>query len=204
MFKMVNFEVDPRRDIILVKVDGKFDAQLAAGIDSAALQVSLSMSASDVSYLAPGQSIRGVVSTNPDKYKIYEFYINKMQFPTSEQSVDLFVTLTPCMGKMKFYISDDFHTLFTDETELKNDGSALKLSDSRDINIIHKKSKVSVDGNGKKLNLEAYREFRMQGKRLQHIEVLNGKKLYVGVKTISAKEAAQQQKATAAEDGQTI
>lgn len=106
------------------------------------------MSASDVSYLAPGQSIRGIVSTDPDKYKIYEFYINKMQFPaTSDDGVDLFVTLTPCMGQMKFYISDNFENLFTKETELKNNGS-LNLSEVRSdgrkkINIIHKKSKVN-------------------------------------------------------------
>ena len=39
------------------------------------------MSASDVVYLAPDQVIRGVVSDNPNKYRVYEFYINKMQFP---------------------------------------------------------------------------------------------------------------------------
>jgi hypothetical protein len=34
------------------------------------------MSASDIVYLAPGQPIRGVVSDNPNKFKVYEFYVN--------------------------------------------------------------------------------------------------------------------------------
>ena len=43
--------------------------------------------------------------------------------------------------------------------------------------------------------MEQYRdEFRIQGKRLQHIEVLNGRKLYIGIKTINPEEKAEKLK----------
>jgi hypothetical protein len=82
------------------------------------------MSASDVVYLAPDKAIRGVVSDNPNKFRVYEFYVNKMQFPEVDQNLlmkrgmDLFISLTPCTGKLKFYISDDFKNLFKKQSEV--------------------------------------------------------------------------------------
>ena len=116
------------------------------------------MTASDISYLSPNQSIRGVVSNSDDKYKIYEFNINRMQFPDPiniSGGVDLFVTLTPCIGMVQFYISDKMENLFTDSSEQTTNHkiSALDTSDQK-VEIIHKKSKVSVDQSGEKLNLE--------------------------------------------------
>ena len=43
-----------------------------------------------------------------------------MQFPelkNGDDGVDLFVTLTPCIGVVKFYISDKFDELFTENSE---------------------------------------------------------------------------------------
>ena len=121
LFEMVNFEADPVADIILVKITGTYDPQYSNGVEHSELEVSFHMSASDVSYLAPGQTVRGAVSNDPDKYKIYEFFVNKMQFPEDTtgaeletRGVDLFVTLTACVGNIKFFISDDFKNLFTD------------------------------------------------------------------------------------------
>ena len=81
LFEMVNFQADPIADIILVKITGTYDPQYSNGLQHSELEVSFHMSASDVSYLAPGQTVRGAVSNDPNKYKIYEFYVNKMQFP---------------------------------------------------------------------------------------------------------------------------
>ena len=108
LFKTVNFEANPERDIILVRIVGTYDPRYSNGIRHSELEVSFHMSATDVSYLAPGQTLRGVVSDDPNKYKVYEFYVNKMQFPdakagvmhdywdTGIEGVDLFITLTAC------------------------------------------------------------------------------------------------------------
>ena len=63
IFKEINFDLDPRTDIILVKVDGLFDQDSSQGIKNAQVEVSFSMSASDVSFLQPNQTLKGVVST---------------------------------------------------------------------------------------------------------------------------------------------
>ena len=117
MFQRLEFELDPKIDVILVKIDGEFDWRYAHQIHFAEIKMSFSISSSDVVYLAPSQSLKGYVSANSRKYKIYEFYINKMQFPVSENGfVDLFVTLTPCTGDFGFYISDNVRTLFTSDS----------------------------------------------------------------------------------------
>jgi len=58
--------------------------------------MSFQMTASEVTYLPPDETVKGVVSDLPDKYRIYEFYVNKMQFPTTDlltqsAGTDLFV-----------------------------------------------------------------------------------------------------------------
>ena len=74
------------------------------------------MGSNDVVYLAPGQTLKGYASDATHKYKIYEFYINELQFPESKnESIDLFVTLTPCVGEFNFFISDSIRELFTYE-----------------------------------------------------------------------------------------
>ena len=108
--------------------------------------------------MAPDTRIRSVVSDDPNKYKIYEFYINEMNFPNlteQDDGVDLFFTLTPCSGILKFYISDDYSKLFTERSELAyntNKFSSIELSDENKasskefdstIRVIHKASKVS-------------------------------------------------------------
>lgn len=112
-FKMVSFELDPVIDIILVKVSGEFDMSHQYGIDHAQLMMSLQLSSSDVTYLPVEHKIRSVVSDDPNKYKIFEFYVNELQFPKQAlDGVDLFITLTPCSGLLKFFISDDYSKLF--------------------------------------------------------------------------------------------
>lgn len=64
----------------------------------------------------------------------------------------------------------------------------------------HKKSKVSADGPSKEHgfelkagtgNLDEYHDsFRIKGKRLMHIEKLDGEKLYIGVETLSTPNEA--------------
>mmetsp|Transcript_13172 Transcript_13172/g.20509 ORF Transcript_13172/g.20509 Transcript_13172/m.20509 type:complete len:88 (+) Transcript_13172:5263-5526(+) len=82
--------------------------------------MSLVLSSEDVSYLAPGNTIRGVVTDDPNDYKIYEFYVNSMQFPLpaagkpqgEKQPMDLFITMTPCSGNLDLFITDDYSKLF--------------------------------------------------------------------------------------------
>jgi hypothetical protein len=83
--------------------------------------MNLQLSASDVNYLAPGKTIRGVVSENANKFKVYELFINKMLFP--EDQSDLFITLTPCKGLLNFHISDSIENLFTEESQMNNDNN---------------------------------------------------------------------------------
>ena len=47
--------------------------------------------------------------------------------------VDLFVTLTPCIGMVQFYISDKIENLFTDSSEQRTNYRISSL-DSSDLN----------------------------------------------------------------------
>jgi hypothetical protein len=153
LFDSVNFEVEPESDIILVKVDGIFFPLFSKSIKDAELTYSFQMSSSDITYLAPNKTVRGVVSNNKDKYRIYEFFVNSMQFPTdSQMGVDLFISLTPCSGKLEFYISDDRERLFKSRSKLTDEANILDVTtneykSSEDPNSLvvvqHKKSKVS-------------------------------------------------------------
>ena len=111
------------------------------------------MSATDVSYLAPGQTVRGALSDDPNKYKVYEFYVNKMQFPDPLSSakmggVDLFITLTACTGNVRFFISDDFRSLFTAQSKMESSTKVTTLDATVEhvgeaISVEHKRSKLS-------------------------------------------------------------
>lgn len=120
---MVKYLVDAETDILLVKVEGSFNASKAGEVNEAEIHMSFQMTASEVTYLPPDETIKGVVSDLPDKYRIYEFYVNSMQFPstdllTQSAGVDLFVQLTPCTGHLKFYMSDSFSNLFHSKNDL--------------------------------------------------------------------------------------
>ena len=62
-----------------------------------------------------------MVSDLPNKYKVFEFYVNELQFgDEADDGIDLFIALTPCTGLLKYFISDDFQNLFTERSELKH------------------------------------------------------------------------------------
>jgi hypothetical protein len=118
--------------------------------------MSLQMSSSDVTFLPPNNQIRSVVSDDPNKYKIFELYVNELLFPnTTDDGIDLFITLTPCSGLLKFYISDDYNKLFTERSEVSRNNKfssiAVTVENMPDsasftdaIRVIHKTSKVST------------------------------------------------------------
>jgi hypothetical protein len=124
--------------------------------------MSLTVDSSDIVYLAPGQSLKGYVSESTRKYKIYEFYINGLQFPESEdEAVDLFVTLTPCVGKFNFFISDTVQGLFTYEAQLQvySHITTLNLGKRNEPTVVrHKISKVSAQGASSEHPFEEVRE----------------------------------------------
>lgn len=77
LFRMIEFEVNPSDDIILVRAEGTFDPKFAHSIKNAEVEYSLKVSSSEVNYLAPGESTRAIVADSSDRYKIFEFYVNK-------------------------------------------------------------------------------------------------------------------------------
>lgn len=158
--------------------------------------MSLQISSSDVSYLPPDTVVRNVVSDDPNKFKVYEFYVNELQFPKGKEArdgVDLFVTLTPCTGLLRFYISDDYHSLFKEKSEIKHDkgNSQLDLNStgSLGVRVIHKQSKVNSGMKDAQLQEDSYsNDFGLQGKRLEHVERIKGKKIYIGVRAEDGEE----------------
>lgn len=132
-----------------------------------------------------------MVSEQPNKYKIYELYINEMFFPkvSSSEGVDLFVSITPCAGLLKYYISDNFGKLFTKRSEINHDQKFSKLDASKEdlpdqLEIEHKLSKVTT-GNDTYLHENDYNEFGIQGKRIKHVDKIVGKKIYIGIKALN-------------------
>ena len=79
----------------------------------------LVMTSSNISPIKAGQKIMGTVKDDPNSYKIYELYVNSLQYQqylSSNNAVDLFIMLTPCTGNLEFFITDDYKKLFTEET----------------------------------------------------------------------------------------
>jgi hypothetical protein len=139
-----------------------------------------------------------------------------MQFPEmsdydtyaagSSKGMDLFISLTPCSGSLKFYISDDYHKLFKKYSELVDDSDGQEGSKApayAELNVKetgpdstvlveHKTSRVgSGIQNSDNLRMDEYfDEFRVQGKRLKRIDRIDGTKLYIGIKTFTEKGAA--------------
>ena len=77
-------------------------------------EVSYSLSGSEIQQIIPGQSMRGHVSNYNQTFKIYEIYIN--QEDLDPLGSDLYVELTPCSGKLSFYVSDTYLSLFKPTT----------------------------------------------------------------------------------------
>jgi len=74
-------------------------------------------------------------------------------------------------------------------------GASGDLPEEQAIHVEHKRSKVSYrpgeNSTEDLASLELYqhqKDFGIQGKRLRHIEMVDGRKLYVGIKTIDTAE----------------
>ena len=86
------------------------------------------------------------------------------------------------------FLSDNLEGLF-DQVLHGDKYQYLKLGikdefNSPDVRVVHKKSRVSGGDTS---------DFGMQGKRLQHIENLDGKNLYLGIQTLNATDLEQHQ-----------
>jgi hypothetical protein len=65
--------------------------------------------------------MRGSVSNKENTYKIYEFYVNPSElYPEKDGGTDLYIQLTPCNGKVDFYVSTDFLSLFNNNSYVSN------------------------------------------------------------------------------------
>ena len=123
---MVEFEVDPKMDFILVRTEGSFNSKYAYDNQLTDLEYSLKISSSEVNYLAPGELTRAIVSDSEDRFRVFEFFVNKKQFPSdgsNDEPVDLFIEMTPCTGLLKLFISDDYNNLFSKKSEMKSESA---------------------------------------------------------------------------------
>lgn len=69
----------------------------------------MTFSGSEIQFMQPGQTVRGHVSNLNQTYKIYEVYIN----PSSiDSKTDLHIEVTPCNGRVNFFVSDNYLSLF--------------------------------------------------------------------------------------------
>jgi hypothetical protein len=59
--------------------------------------------------------VRGHVSNFNSTYKIYEVYINKDTLLANPERTDFYIEVTPCNGKVNFFVSDDYLALFNKE-----------------------------------------------------------------------------------------
>lgn len=107
---MIPIELKNHDDMILlrVKADGKLFRNEMRNMD-------LSVSGSEIQYIQPGSSLRGVVSNKNQTYKIYEIYINKNSL-FSDGGTDLQIEVVPCNGKVAVYVADDFLQLFNNKS----------------------------------------------------------------------------------------
>lgn len=77
LFRMIEFEVNPSDDIILVRTEGIFYPRYSHTTQHAEVEYSLKISSSEVNYLAPGESTRAIVTNDDEQFKIFEFYVNR-------------------------------------------------------------------------------------------------------------------------------
>lgn len=211
LFKIVDFEADPSTDLILVRVSGVFSGKYDNGAEQAEIEYRYRMSASDVDHLEVGSKVRGVVSDEPDKYRVYELNINNMLFPKQldplghlrpARAVDLFLSFTPCAGLMKFYLSDNYNHLFKKFSELPGHHMQTKQSmfeghdgDTGDaLHIFHKRSNVRAFKSGSdNVLMDQYTDdFGVQGKRIKNVEKIAGKRIWIGIKTLNEAERSKE------------
>ena len=56
--------------------------------------------------------MRGHVSNFNSTFKIYELYINKDVLLNYPEKTDLYIEVTPCNGRVNFFVSDDYLAIF--------------------------------------------------------------------------------------------
>jgi hypothetical protein len=116
MFEVIPIEMSEGQDSIMVKVE--MDASKhALGFGPA--QLELTLSGSEIQYLQPGQTVSGHVSNFEHTYKIYELHVNRDQLNYLNAS-DLIVEVTPCNGRVTFFVSNDHMSLFKPASEAKS------------------------------------------------------------------------------------
>jgi hypothetical protein len=62
--------------------------------------------------LQPGTTVRGHVSNFNSTFKIYELYINKDVLLKNPEKTDLYIEITPCNGRVNFFVSDDYLAIY--------------------------------------------------------------------------------------------
>eukprot|EP00347_Sterkiella_histriomuscorum_P004193 403361391 len=111
IYESIPIELEQEDNILLVKVDVIKGAYQKA-------EIKLTMSSSEVQVLIPGTTIRGHVSNWNQNMKIFEVYINQNHVFTDD-STDLFIQITPCNGRVDFYVSEDYFSLFDTKSSVQ-------------------------------------------------------------------------------------
>jgi len=65
--------------------------------------------------MQPGTTVRGHVANFNSTYRIYEIYIDKERLQQTPEKTDLYIEVTPCNGRVNFFVSDDYLALFNKE-----------------------------------------------------------------------------------------
>ena len=82
-------------------------------------------------------------------------------------------------------MTDDFNLLFKHESQLADITGESQIQTYKDgkkvgLSVIHKKSHVAEKGD--QLGLDEYfNQFKIKGKRLRHVDKIEGKVLFIGV-----------------------
>ncbi len=107
---MIPIELEDDDDLLLIKLQGYNDEST---MRDATVQTTFFVSGSEIQFINAGESLRGVVSNKQHTYKIYEFYVNQNDlYNSTEDGTDLYIEVTPCNGRVQFFVSDDFASLF--------------------------------------------------------------------------------------------
>jgi copper oxidase (laccase) domain-containing protein len=60
--------------------------------------------------------MRGHVTNYNQTYKIYEILVNR-ELVHAQGTSDLYIEITPCNGKVNYFVSDDYLSLFDKEKQ---------------------------------------------------------------------------------------
>lgn len=102
------------QDVLLLKVNVQNTQQQPSSSSS---DFELTLSGSQIQSLQIGHTVRGHVSNFNSTYKIYQVYIDQSILKESQAS-DLYIEVTPCRGRVTFYVSNDYLSLFKDDKKV--------------------------------------------------------------------------------------